>query len=98
MFVVLWVAFWITLVPAALCMILVRGKRLKTFGISAVWLLLNVAVLGIGAVHCYTGCVNEPWYVLGSVVTTVAIGVTLIVVFSGWIVRWNAQRGRQRQE
>ncbi len=87
MFVVLWTAFSITLVPAALRIMLVRGKRLATFGISAAWLLLNVVVFGIGAVHCYNGCVDEPWYVLWSVVVTVSVGVFLIVLFSGWIVR-----------
>ena len=95
MFVVLWAAFWITLIPAALCMILVRGRRLATLGIAAAWLLLNVVVFGIGLVHCYTGCVDEPWYVLWSVVATVAIGVFLIVLFTGWIIRRKTLRVRQ---
>ena len=92
MFVVLWGALWVPLIPAVLCMVLVRGKRLAALGLSVAWLLINTFVFWMGAVHCYYGCVDEPWYVLWSVVATISIGVFLLVLFSGWIVRWNAKR------
>jgi len=90
--VVVWVALWFPAIATVLCIILVAGKRLAAFGLLALWLSINVVVFGIYLAHCFSGCVDEPWYVLWSMIASLLLGAYLLVLIASWIWKWNAER------
>lgn len=92
--VALWVVLWLPLIAAILCMILVPGKRLSALGLSVAWLILCGVALAVGAAHCWSSCIDPPFYVLGIVVAAISVGIYLLVLISGWIVRRKSTQQR----
>ena len=93
-FTTLFGVLWLPLIPAILCMILVDGKRLMTAGLLLGWLLISLFVFWMGFIHCFSGCVDPPWYLPGSGIAAIASGIVLFFVYLRWLIQRYTKRSR----